>query len=132
MILRWVVFALFTVTVSGLAWGVSGMVENGGCPDGRNRCAGSPEVVKYFVAVMVGAFGMVPGFVAVVRTLDWRPLLGLPTGAVIGTGITLWRGQTLGFWIVVVALLVGTSALTFGLRATLASFPPAEGAPGSR
>ncbi|MFF3330384.1 hypothetical protein ACFYWX_12630 [Streptomyces sp. NPDC002888] len=124
MVLKWAGFAVFVVAVSGLGWGIAGFVEHTGCPDGRNRCAGSPEVLKYFAAVMICGFGLVPGFGSAIRTNDWRPVLGMPVGAVIGSGIALWHGRSLGFWILVGVLLVGTSALTLAMRAGLAALSP--------
>lgn len=120
MALKWVGFGVFVIAVSGLGWGLAGFVEHTGCPDGRNRCAGSSEVLKYFAAVMVCGFSLAPGFITALRTNDWRPVLGLPVGAVIGSGIALWHGRTLGFWIVAAILLVGTSALTLVMRSGLA------------
>ncbi|MFF4763168.1 hypothetical protein [Streptomyces sp. NPDC001292] len=83
MIFKWAGFTVFVVTVTALAWGVSGLVEHSGCPDGRNRCAAAPGAGKYVAATMISAFAVFGGFYPVVRTVDWRPALGLPVGAVI-------------------------------------------------
>jgi hypothetical protein len=129
MILKWTGFTAFVLTVAALAWGVSGLIEHSGCPDGRNRCAAAVGTGKYFAATMISAFAVFGGFYPVVRTVDWRPTLGLPTGAVIGAGIALWRGQSLGFWILVAALLVGAGVTTIVVRAVLTSFSDVHQAP---
>lgn len=129
MILKWAGFTAFVVTVAALAWGVSGLVEHSGCPDGLNRCAAAPGSGTYFAATMISAFAVFGGFYPVVRTMDWRPALGLPVGAVIGAGIALWHGQSLGFWILVVALLMVAAVTTIGVRALLTSFSDAHQAP---
>ncbi|MGI5197443.1 hypothetical protein ACQEVY_28065 [Streptomyces sp. CA-288835] len=121
MILKWAGFAAFAVTVAGLAWGISGLVD-GSCPGGVNRCAAPPGTGKYFAATMISAFAVFAGFFPVIRTEDWRPTLGLLLGAVVGVGTALWQGQSLGYWILAGTLLVVASAIVLGVRAMFRNF----------
>ena len=121
MNLKWAGFAAFAVTVAGLAWGITGLV-GGSCPEGVNRCAAPPGGGKYFAATMISAFAVFAGFFPVARTEDWRPTLGLLLGAVVGAGIALWQGQSVGYWILAGTLLVVASAIVLGVRAIFRSF----------
>ncbi|MFD5948766.1 hypothetical protein ACFWAZ_21235 [Streptomyces collinus] len=121
MILKWAGFAAFAVTVAALGWGISGLV-GGSCPEGVNRCAAPPGMGKYLAATMISGFAVFAGFFPVIRTEDWRPTLGLLLGAVVGAGIALWQGQSLGYWILAGTLLVVASAMVLGMRATFRGF----------
>jgi hypothetical protein len=115
-ILKWVGFTVFAVTVFGLARGITGLMEHGGCPDGRRRCAAPPGLPLYMGAILINSFAVFAGFFAVVRTADRRPTLGLLLGAVAGAVFALAHGTTVAFWILSAALLMGATATVLGLR----------------
>ncbi|MFF8644380.1 hypothetical protein [Streptomyces sp. NPDC015345] len=78
------------------------------------------------VVLFISAIVLTPGFALVIRWLDWRPLMGLPVGGVIGAAVALSSGRSLGYWIAAAALLVGAGGIATGLSVAIRSIatPP--------
>ncbi|MEV7194730.1 hypothetical protein AB0N81_23410 [Streptomyces sp. NPDC093510] len=65
---------------------------------------------------MTGGFvALFPGILLALRGRDWRPLLGLPSGALIGSWVALSIDQERGIWIFTGALVLISAVLVIPL-----------------
>ncbi|MGW6026956.1 hypothetical protein [Streptomyces sp. NPDC055099] len=125
MFLKSAVSVSFFIGTVGLAWAISGFMDAPPCSKGRG-CPAAPDAGTYMMMLFISAIILTPGFVLVVRWLDWRPLMGLPVGGVIGVAVTLSGGRSLGHWVAAAAVLAGAGGIATGLSIAIRSIatPP--------
>ncbi|QES38609.1 hypothetical protein DEJ48_39055 [Streptomyces venezuelae] len=90
------------------------------CTAGKRYCSTEPGREEHNardILLIAGGFGAVfPGVRLALRGADWRPLLGLPAGAVVGSGIALSIDQEQGIWLLTGGLVVICSVLVIPFR----------------
>ncbi|MFK4070864.1 hypothetical protein [Streptomyces sp. NPDC029674] len=90
------------------------------CTAGKRYCSTEPGREEHNgrdILLMVGGFAAVfPGVLLALRGADWRSLLGLPAGAVVGSAIALSIDQEQGIWLFTGGLVVICSVLVIPFR----------------
>ncbi|MGK5496846.1 hypothetical protein [Streptomyces sp. URMC 125] len=120
MVIKWGAFVLLVLSAAGTAWGIADWIDVADCAAGRRRCDTEPGKQEHnggnMLLVLGGSLALCLGVVLADRVRDWRPTLGLPAGALIGTAVALSISREAGIWILVGVLLAVCAAVPIGLH----------------